>query len=191
MSIVCAQPRWLCDWHLVGHLIFCLMWFWKLVRHLALSKALWEGAQDQSEDVRRAAAGQLGRVEACHTASQQITSIIFNLKIQEDRSRVRQNIQTSCSWAQRALQLCRFGTLCKQRLPRGIVGHGCIQRCDLSLLQGSRHPSTDIDFLLGGFRTHGVWSFDGFCLKWAWHAWFSTRLCSEFPCSTTIHYCRT
>jgi len=28
--------------------------------HLALSKALWEGAQDQSEDVRRAAAGQLG-----------------------------------------------------------------------------------------------------------------------------------
>lgn len=77
--------------------IWSAMWFWKLVRHLALSKALWEGAQDQSEDVRRAAAGQLGRVEACHTASQQITSIIFNLKIQEDRSRVRQNIQTSCS----------------------------------------------------------------------------------------------
>ena len=69
------------------------------MRHLALSKALWEGVQDQSEDVRRAAAGQLGRVEACHTALQQITSIIFNLKIQEDRSRARQNIQTSCSWA--------------------------------------------------------------------------------------------
>ena len=67
------------------------------MRHLALSKALWEGAQDQSEDVRRAAAGQLGRVEACDTASQQMTSIIFNLKIQEDRSRARQNIQTSCS----------------------------------------------------------------------------------------------
>ena len=72
-----------------------MCFFWKLVRHLALSKALWQGAQDQSEDVRRAAAGQLGRVEACHTELQSSTSIIFNLKIQEDRSRVRQNIQTS------------------------------------------------------------------------------------------------
>ena len=30
------------------------------LRHLALSKALWEVAQDKSADVRRAAAGQLG-----------------------------------------------------------------------------------------------------------------------------------
>ena len=44
--------------------------------HLALSKALWEGAQDQSEDVRRAAAGQLGlALFATATSTRQPPSI--------------------------------------------------------------------------------------------------------------------
>ena len=190
----------LCAWHLVRHLIFWShVWFWKLVRHLALSKALWQGAQDQSEDVRRAAAGQLGRVEACHTELQSSTSIIFNLKIQEDRSRARQNIQTSyCRLVvvelhQRAphslspistLQVWHSLRTTTSTRHRWTWLHTGIQRCHLSWLQGSRHPSTDIGFLLGGFRTHG------FCLNWAWHAWFSRCLCSEFPCSTTLHYYR-